>query len=504
MKNSINLIFFLLATIIAKAQVSGHWTYLVENGGATITRSTATGQVAIPEILNGYPVVKVGIQYNPIFATPSNVVSISFPFSVTDISSNAFQGCNNLTSITIPNTIKNVGWATFDGCTKLATVTLENGIAGVWNGAFINCSGLTSVNLPASIINIGGNAFQNCTSLLTISIPDSVKTIGWNAFKGCSSLTTVGLPSNLLYLGNNAFQDCGKLTNITLPNTLRDIGDFAFHNCLNLNNLNTPNKLKTIGVSAFQNCSSLRKFTIPISIPAVGDPEIFTTISNSAFKDCVSLGDITLPPNVTTIGISSYQGCSSLTTLTIPNSVTYIGNSAFLDCVNLASLNIPIVYIASLNLIGFKTQVASKAMVEAIADALSSNATFIRNLSQSILTSNGNYGIATQTGVNTLLTSTIASLATKGELTTIVNEGKTAGIASVISAPNTWSLFTASQIHNMAIGDLILSRQQDGRFILNYNIEQSDDLVNWTVYTPMSMPLNILPIDKLFVRIKAK
>ena len=34
----------------------GQWTYIVENGGATITRSTATGDVTIPSVLGGYAV----------------------------------------------------------------------------------------------------------------------------------------------------------------------------------------------------------------------------------------------------------------------------------------------------------------------------------------------------------------------------------------------------------------------------------------------------------------
>jgi hypothetical protein len=38
----------------------GQWTYIVENDGATITDSTATGAVTIPSVLGGYAVKKVG------------------------------------------------------------------------------------------------------------------------------------------------------------------------------------------------------------------------------------------------------------------------------------------------------------------------------------------------------------------------------------------------------------------------------------------------------------
>jgi len=56
----------------------------------------------------------------------------------------------------------------------------------------------------------------------------------------------------------------------------------------------------------------------------------------------------------------------------------------------------------------------------------------------------------------------------------------------------------------MAVGDLVLTRQEGGGFVLNYDIEQSTDLQTWTTYAPLSLPLTGLPTDKAFVRIKAK
>jgi len=97
-----------------------------------------------------------------------------------------------------------------------------------------------------------------------------------------------------------------------------------------------------------------------------------------------------------------------------------------------------------------------------------------------------------------------STLATKAEITNAINEGKASGIASVTASPNTWSLFTTSQIQNMAVDDLVLTRQENGSFVLNYDIEQSTDLQTWTTYAPLSLPLTGLPTDKAFVRIKAK
>jgi hypothetical protein len=132
---------------------------------------------------------------------------------------------------------------------------------------------------------------------------------------------------------------------------------------------------------------------------------------------------------------------------------------------------------------------------EALIDALAADDAFLLALAQRV---------AAQNAVNYATKTELADYATKTELTTAINEGKAAGIASVTASPNTWSLFTAAQIHNMAIGDLVLNREQNGSFVLNYDIEQSVDMVNWTPYQALSLPLTGLPTNKAFVRIKVK
>jgi hypothetical protein len=84
------------------------------------------------------------------------------------------------------------------------------------------------------------------------------------------------------------------------------------------------------------------------------------------------------------------------------------------------------------------------------------------------------------------------------------NGNFTAGKNSILNSPNSNGLYTTSQIQNMAVGDLVLTRQVSGGFVLNYDIEQSTDLQNWTPYQALSLPMTNLPTDKAFVRIKAK
>jgi len=108
--------------------------------------------------------------------------------------------------------------------------------------------------------------------------------------------------------------------------------------------------------------------------------------------------------------------------------------------------------------------------------------------------------------ITTKITSTSGNygLVTKSDLTAALTQSRTDGINSVISNPNLWTLYTASQIQNTAMGDLVLNKNVNGTFTLNYDIEQSTDLQNWTPYQALSVPLNGLPTDKAFVRVKLK
>jgi hypothetical protein len=223
-----------------------------------------------------------------------------------------------------------------------------------------------------------------------------------------------------------------------------------------------------------------------------------------AFYGCTGLTTITIPNSVTSIGESAFYGCTGLTTITIPNSVTSIEAGAFSGCTRLTSISSSPALATDLKYAGVVGQVASDAIVQSIANALANNDAFVTAVANKIKGTSGNYGIATQSGLSSAITTAVEPLATKTELTSSLAQSRTDGINSVLSNPNLWTLYTTSQIQNMAVGDLVLTRQVSGGFVLNYDIEQSTDLQTWTPYQALSLPLTGLPTDKAFVRIKAK
>jgi len=240
-----------------------------------------------------------------------------------------------------------------------------------------------------------------------------------------------------------------------------------------------------------------------VTIPSEVNGIPVVSVGNESWASIVgpygnnTITSLNIPMGVTEILPYAFWGLFGLNSVIIPSSVMSIGENAFQRCSSLTSVTMPDRFLAQISQLGIGGQVATDYLVTALAN----NDAFVTAVANKIKATSGNYGIATQTQLAT----TQAELATtKSQITTAINEGKASGIASVTASPNTWSLFTTSQIQNMAVGDLVLTRQVSGGFVLNYDIEQSTDLQTWTPYQALSLPLTGLPTDKAFVRIKAK
>ena len=240
----------------------------------------------------------------------------------------------------------------------------------------------------------------------------------------------------------------------------------------------------------------------PALITDIVIPNGVSWIGMGAFSN-TSITRINIPSSVTNIGSQAFYGCSQLQEVTMNGNLTEFSDSTFVSCPSLKMAYVPN---------NFNNEQAGRRFFSpdctlispSFIDALATNDAFVTAVANKIKGTSGNFGLATQSGLSNAVTSVASNLATKVELTASLAQSRTDGINSVLSNPNLWTLYTTNQISAMAIGDLVLTRTNNGSFVLNYDIEQSDDLANWYPYQNFSMPLTNLPTDKAFVRIKAK
>jgi hypothetical protein len=323
---------------------------------------------------------------------------------------------------------------------------------------------------------IGTSAFYGNASLISIIIPNGVSTIETYAFKDCISLTSAIIPNSVTIIEWEAFRGCYSLTNINIPNSVTYIGNLAFELCVSLTEVTIPGSVREMGVGIFRGCSGLTKATVNTGV---------TILGGGTFAECTSLVSVSLPDGLEMFsGLNMFNGCSNLASITIPSSVTFLGGVSFARCPNLTK----VLFLGNAPTAASSLFALTPATVFYLCGTTGWDTTF--------------YGRPTQmiTAKDIIQTPEIVGLYSNGQYTSQYESGQ----QSVLSSPNSYSLYTANQIQNMAFGDLVLTKNSNGSFTLNYDIEQSTDLQNWTTYAPLSTPLTGLPADKAFVRIKAK
>jgi len=323
---------------------------------------------------------------------------------------------------------------------------------------------------------IGASAFYGKASLISIIIPNGVSTIETYAFKDCISLTSAIIPNSVTSIEWEAFRGCSSLTNINIPNSVTYIGNLAFELCVSLTEVTIPGSVREMGVGIFRGCSGLTKATVNTGV---------TILGGGTFAECTSLVKVSLPDGLEMFsGLNMFNGCSNLASITIPSSVTFLGGVSFARCPNLTK----VLFLGNAPTAASSLFALTPATVFYLCGTSGWDTTF--------------YGRPTQmiTAKDITQTPEIVGLYSNGQYTSQYESGQ----QSVISSPNSYSLYTANQIQNMAFGDLVLTKNSNGSFTLNYDIEQSTDLQNWSTYAPLSTPLTGLPSDKAFVRIKAK
>ena len=140
-------------------------------GGYTYNPLTEEGTTGTASVIEGPTSGNITI--------PASAVKYGITYTISEINTDAFDGCIGLTSVTIPS-----------------SVTTLSG--------FKNCTGLTSVTIPSSVTSLDG-AFGDCTGLTSVTILSSA-TPTINSFIEC--ICTLRVPTDM------------PANNITVPSTV--------------------------------------------------------------------------------------------------------------------------------------------------------------------------------------------------------------------------------------------------------------------------------------------
>lgn len=268
---------------------------------AEVTKSTATGDIVIPE-----KITVDGVKYSvtsieeEAFISCSSLTSVDMP-SVTSIEYQAFDRCDRLTSVNMPS-VTSIGQSAFFSCSNLISVVMPI-VKSIGTQAFYGCLNLTSVDMP-SVTSMGHSVFSYCYSLTSVTMP-LMTSIGYRAFDGCSRLTSVAMPL-VTSIDAYAFNDCSSLSSVVMPSVTR-IGANAFYKCP-IVNLSLPASLTSIGGNCF---TETRDITLAATTPAALGTDAFwkyavirvpesavnayrTVVGWSNYKDQIlSMSDIT-------------------------------------------------------------------------------------------------------------------------------------------------------------------------------------------------------------------
>lgn len=200
-----------------------------------------------------------------LLAEANELVNISGFKSVPD---GMFYGCASLTSLKISMEVSELSVNAFNGCEALETIEIldsENMLTIRYDESITNQLNYISPSpyTPSPLFST--------TSLSSLYIGRKIK-YTTPPFKDLTSLETVTISDIETTIYNNEFYGCSNLKSLTIGNGVETIGSYAFSGCSSMETFTVGSGVKSIGADAFSDCTSLTSLTTQaIEPPTCGD-----------------------------------------------------------------------------------------------------------------------------------------------------------------------------------------------------------------------------------------
>ena len=348
----------------------GVLSYYISNGEAAITDcdESATGEIIIPDEIDGYP--------------------------VTSIDQFAFKNCDSITSVKIGENVTVIKRQAFTSCDLLENVLFPDSLESLWSETFNNCPNLTEIEIPKSVKSIGFGSFFN-TNIETVyyqgtrddwseislgsGVGDSLNEVGldraaiifeedplvikkgdftFEIIDGKAKLIecypgqgTIEIPPEVCrYPVTEIAEESLQIYNddcyLSIPSSVTNISEFAFVWADSIATItvspDNPNYMSDEqGVLYNKDKTVLIKCPKKTTITSYAIPKGVVKVSAHAFNGCTALTEITFPDSVTIIGQGAFYWCTNLKEVEIPSRITVIEAFVFAECMSLEKIAIP-------------------------------------------------------------------------------------------------------------------------------------------------------------------
>lgn len=238
------------------------------------------------------------------FSYTTTIKKVTIGSGVKTIGDYPFDNCTGIETIILEEGIESIGYAAFRA-TNIVSITIPASVKQMSGSAFEYCWSLLNIEVDednqwyASKDGILYN--KEMTKFLcypagrqdsVYEIPSNVAEVSSEAFFSCNSLTQIKVGPNTL-IADGAIQSCDALTAITVDE------NNAYHTDID-------------GILFSKDLTTLLRYPEGKTEILYEVPEQVTTIYNSAFSDCRNLTDIVIGENVTTLGDSAFYRCLNL------------------------------------------------------------------------------------------------------------------------------------------------------------------------------------------------
>lgn len=271
---------------------------------------------------------------------------------VTDLASNAFNGCTSIKKLRLPSSLRTyvdgpngleTNGSSFFGLSSLEEIEVYDAGGEKFFASVDGCLYSVANEELEELIYVPGKA--NRTGTFTVA--EGTKRIAARAlYSTADSIEEVVIPSSVTFIDTYAFSSMDKLAKVTfLPAANGQLGQAlevrqeAFYNNKSLKEITFPKRLAALDIGAF-GTSSYSQYLQKIYIQELGAEKdkatnyydldgVLCKADEIIYCPRAYAGSFRVPSGISKIGERAFYECDSLTGVTFTAGVTEIGAEAF-------------------------------------------------------------------------------------------------------------------------------------------------------------------------------